>query len=84
MAEILADVVIRQSDVKGVELRNEGFRNITVTALRIVIPAEVPLPVRIPGALVVRRRIILRRQLTDPEYGGDDIPFPSRSVAEGR
>jgi len=72
------DIIVRQGDIEGVLTRNEILREHIAAhgGIRIVVSAEIFVPVFVPRTLAVRHRIIARRLFAHPENGRDDVEFP--------
>ncbi len=80
---VVDDVVVRECDVEGVELRGEGFWAVVGACgfVGVVVAAVVDLPAGVPGAGVVWGGVGGCGGFTDPEDGGGDVFFPG--VADG-
>ena len=72
------DVVVGQSDVEGILLRDESGGQVTapVARIRIVITSVIVGPSCVPRAFVIRHRIVLGGGLADPKDGGHDVALP--------
>ena len=79
------DIIVRQRDVERVLPRGEFGRDVVPAGgwIGIVVAAVVAGPIDIPGAFVIRNRVIDRRTFSDPEDRGHDLPFPGIPVESG-
>src|SRR6516225_10110685 len=71
-------VVIRKREVERILPRNERNGNVIParTRLRVVGPAVIRRPIKVPAALVIRYRIVSAGLFPHPEHRGDNIHFP--------
>src|SRR6266487_1287954 len=72
------DVVVRQRAVERILLRYESHWNIIAPRRRIgIIEAAVTAcPIRVPGTLEIRHRIVSSSLFPHPKYRGYDVRFP--------
>ena len=85
---VIDAVVVGQGHIEGVQARGEAGRTEIRRAfgrIRIVEAPEVLHPRRVPGTLVVRRRVLFGRLLPHPEHRRRDVGLPwVAGVAQSR
>src|SRR5207249_7496316 len=74
----MRNVVGRESEVEWILPRDKGYWDVIAARarLRVVRPAVIRCPIIIPGAFVVRHRIISAGLFAHPKDGGNDVRFP--------
>ena len=86
----MRNVVVRESEVEWILPRDKGYWDVIAASarLRVVRPAVIRCPIIIPGAFVVRHRIISAGLFPNPEDGRHNAHFPrvtlNRRVRTGR
>src|ERR1035437_3773104 len=82
VAAVGGDIIVGQGDIKRVLRGSECGGKQAVASIRVVVAAVIRQPVLIPGARLVRRRVVLGRKFANPEYGGRDPTVPLCQAAE--
>jgi hypothetical protein len=80
---MVLDIVVGQCDIKRVLPRRETERDKIhpSTRVRVIIASVSGEPTNIPGALVVRNRVVDSRFFTDPKNSGSDVLLPLGSAS---
>ncbi len=80
---MVLDVIVGQCDIKRVLPRRETERDKIhpSSRVRVIVASVAGEPPNIPGALVVRNRVIDGRFLTNPKDSRGDVEFPLGSAS---
>ena len=69
-------IIVRKRDVKWIHQGSEAGRKVASAAIRFIAAAEIGLPIFVPSALGVWRRVVLSWLFSDPKNRGSHIALP--------